>query len=703
MGKRAAHGKANLLVEIGTEELPPRALSRLGLAFGQALRAALQESGLVSAQEEWHWYATPRRLSVWIANVARRQPDREQERRGPALTAAFDSGGKPTPAALGFARSCGVAVEALQQLKSEKGAWLIYRKRERGGSATGVVPGCIEQAIRKLPVPKRMRWSDLDAEFVRPVHWMVVLHGADVIKTELLAAKSGRMTHGHRFHAPKPIRLSHADRYVDILEKEGQVIADFAARREQVRRQVDRCAKKVNGRAVVSDDLLDEVTGLVEWPQALAGAFDKEFLKVPDEVLRSSMQDHQKYFPVVSSRGRLLPYFIAVSNIKSRAPARVRKGNERVLRARLSDARFFWDSDRKLKLANRRDALDAVLFHHKLGTVADKSERIVALSMSIAPACGLDAGHSRRAAELCKADLVTDMVGEFPALQGTMGRYYAQHDGEPADVARAIEEHYQPRYAGDAIPASGPGKVVALADKLDTLVGIFAAGEAPSGDKDPYGLRRAALGVLRILIEGKLPLDLRELLDLAVEVLEKNAITVPKGVGDQVFEFISERLTAYYLGKGFSSEEISAVASRMPTQPLDFDLRLQAVSAFRKLPAAESLAAANKRIGNILRRSEQDIPADVDRALFRDSAERKLAETFAAMRDDVQKHFSAREYRPGLVQLAKLRKFVDRFFDEVMVMVDDPALRANRLALLQQIHGLFLQVADISKLQITSE
>ena len=694
---------ANLLVEIGTEELPPKALGTLGQTFAESLLNALRDIELAPAQGKWHWFATPRRLAVWIGEVAKRQPDRTTERRGPALTAAVDKEGNPTKAAQGFARSCGVEFDKLQRVKTEKGEWLVHRRKQRGKPAAELIPACIEQALKQLPIPKRMRWSDLDAEFVRPVHWLVLLHGSELINAELLSVRSDRFTRGHRFHAEKPIRLSHADRYAMVLAEKGFVVADYATRREQIRDQAQKAAKRLKGKAQISDALLDEVTGLVEWPHAIVGNFDKDFLSVPDEALISSMQDHQKYFPVLNNHRKLLPHFITISNIKSKKPARVQQGNERVLRARLADARFFWDSDRKRTLESRCGKLVDVLFHKKLGSVADKVDRIERIAGSVAELAGYQTELCRRGARLCKADLVTDMVGEFPDLQGTMGRYYAQHDGEPALVAQAIAEHYQPRFAGDELPASEVGKVVALADKLDSLVGIFAAGEPPSGDKDPYGLRRAALGVLRILIEGELALDLMELIEIAVAAYSGGPLKIDDETAAQVFAFCAERLTAYYAAKDFSAEEITAVAVRNPTSPLDFDRRVRAVSAFRKLPAASSLAAANKRIGNILRRADQVIPDRVDPGYLTDAAEQDLNKVFIKIKDEVQAKFGTQAYQDGLVQLAQLRQAIDRFFDDVMVMTEDPQLRANRLALLQQIHELFLQVADVSQLQVTAD
>jgi len=699
MARRAAKGSANLLVEIGTEELPPRALCALGESFRDELCAALTQEALLTAPVA-RWFATPRRLAVWIEGVRREQPDRPGERRGPALKAAFDASGRPSKAALGFAKSCGVNIDQLERVESDKGSWLVYRYCDPGRSASQIIPECIARAAQRLPVPKRMRWSDLDAEFVRPVHWLVILHGANVIKADLLSVSSGRHTYGHRFHAPSKLRIPHADEYELLLSREGAVVPDFRTRREQIERQVTRLAQRVSGRALLDDELLDVVTGLVEKPHALLGAFERDFLSVPKEVLITSMRDHQKYFAVADPHDKLLPAFITVSNIKSRKPAQVRSGNERVLRARLSDARFFWDSDRKTTLSSRLPQLEQVLFHRKLGSVADKTARLLTVVTVIADRLGADTTACRRTAELAKADLVTEMVGEFPELQGVMGRYYAEHDGESEAVARAIEAHYRPRFAGDALPHDEIAQVVALGDKADTLVGIFAAGEPPTGDKDPYGLRRAALGILRILVEGKIDLDLGQLFRDCGQVYRSAGIVVDDVVIEQVFDFCLERLNAYYNGNGFASEEIQAVAARRPGSPLDFDRRLRAVAEFRRMPEAISLAAANKRIANILRRAEDDIPSAFDTALLASGSEKILADRFSDLSGAVAADFDRNDYAAGLKRLAGLREPVDRYFDDVMVMVDDARLRQNRLALLKQIHDLFLRGADISLLQV---
>ncbi|MEA3292592.1 MAG: glycine--tRNA ligase subunit beta [Pseudomonadota bacterium] len=703
--KKGAARPRNLLLELGTEELPPKALQRLGRAFADGIAKGLQEAGLLAGETEYRWYATPRRLAVWAKGVLPRQLDRVEERRGPALKAAFDDDGNPTRAALGFAGSCGVGVEKLERLETAKGAWLVYRRKVRGEKLARILDRCMEETVKRLPIPKRMRWGASEVEFVRPVHWLVALHGADVVDAGVLGLRADRYSRGHRFHAPGRLRVSSADRYASILEEKGRVIADYDARQGKIRQQVERLAKRTGGEAVMEQALLDEVTGLVEWPVALLGEFEKTFLQVPPEALVSSMSAHQKYFHMVNGRGRLLPAFITVSNIQSKSPKRVREGNERVLRARLADARFFWETDRRQSLARRADALQEVLFHVSLGSVYDKALRIEQLAGSIAKKMGVDEALSRRAALLAKADLVTEMVGEFPDLQGVMGRYYAATDGEPAEVAEAIDQHYAPRQAGGELPRGRAAQAVALADKLDTLLGIFASGEIPTGDKDPYALRRAALGVLRILIEKKLDLDLEQLLSDGVEayaVTPYIAVMPDAGTAEAVFDFMQERLRAWYQGEGYSAEEVASVLACRPSRPLDFHCRLLAVSRFlkRHAGAAGSLAAANKRIANILGKAKEPVPARHDPALLTEAAERRLAAALEETGGLADTLFDADDYTQGLTELAKLREPVDRFFDDVMVMCEDPALRDNRLALLGEMRRLFLQAADISHLRV---
>ncbi len=685
----------DLLVEIGTEELPPKALLRLSEAFAEGVRRGLEEASLAAGSITD--YAAPRRLALLIREVPVAQQDREVVRRGPALTAAFDDDGCPTQAAIGFAKSCGVEVEDLDQLETRKGSWLVFRSVEKGRTTAELVPGIVEQALARLPVPKRMRWGAGDVEFVRPVHWVVLLLGDEVIRARILGIESDRRTRGHRFHHPGPIYLGEPDAYLPILETEGQVLADHRARREAIRAQVLEQAAQLKGQAVIDEELLDEVTALVEWPVALSGRFDAGFLDVPSEALISSMQDHQKYFPVTDDQGRLLPNFITIANIASRDPDQIRAGNERVIRPRLADAAFFWNQDRKQPLGARAEGLKSMVFQKKLGSLYDKQMRIAGLATGIAAAIGGNPDHAGRAAYLCKCDLLTSMVYEFPELQGIMGHYYAAHDGEPEEVAQAIEEHYLPRFAGDALPATATGRALAIADRLDTLVGIFAIGQPPSGDKDPFGLRRAALGVARILIEKQLDLDLHKLLQAAADLLD-DELQAGKAV-EPVFDYIMERLRGYYLDSGVEPDLFDAVLARRPTRPLDFHRRIEAVREFRQLPAAQSLAAANKRIRNILRKAEDSIPAQYDKKVLAEEAEKALAGQLDTLSRQVEPLLDNAEYTEALRQLALLREPVDRFFDDVMVMVDDETLRVNRLALLQSMNRLFLRVADLSRLQ----
>ena len=685
----------DLLIEIGTEELPPKALSDLAAAFEQGVRDGLEKAGLPHAGIRR--FATPRRLAVVIEALPTQQADRQAERRGPALSAAFGADGQPTKAAEGFARSCGVGVAELQRLETDKGAWLIHVSTEAGAPTAHLIPSIVEAALAGLPIPKRMRWGDRDEEFVRPVHWVVLLLGDEVIPATIMGVQTGRETRGHRFHHPDPIVIKSPNDYAAQLAEPGKVIADFAKRRDRVCAQAETAAAQLHGRAVMKPELVDEVTALVEWPVALAGNFEPRFLNVPAEALISTMQDHQRYFPVVDSNGKMLPHFITITNLESRDPAQVRAGNERVIRPRFSDAEFFWNQDRKQPLAAHQDALGKVIFQQRLGTVAAKSVRVAALAQFIAEHSGGNPAWAERAALLGKCDLLTHMVQEFPELQGIMGRYYAEHDGEPADVAQALEEHYLPRFAGDRLPASATGRALALADRIDTLVGIFAIGQPPSGAKDPFALRRAALGVLRIVIEGELDLDLLALLERAATRFDP-AVKAEKVV-QAVFEFMLERLRGYYLDRGVRADTVEAVLECRPTRPLDFDRRVRAVDAFRALPEAASLTAANKRIRNLLKKVETALPTQIQPDLLHEPSERILAERLQEQAAIAQPLMARGHYGEALNHLAGLRQPVDAFFDGVMVMVEDTALRDNRLALLHELSGLFLQVADFSRLQ----
>jgi len=685
---------ADLLVEIGTEELPPKALKTLSDAFTQSVIKGLDEAELAHGQ--YKAYATPRRLALRVENVAATQPDKNIERRGPAIQAAFDDAGKPSKAAEGFARSCGVTVDQLDRMKTDKGEWLSYQAEQKGLPATELIPTIVEQALADLPIPKRMRWGNRSVEFVRPAHWVVLMLDGDVIPATILGIETGNATRGHRFHHPDILTVT-PDSYEHLLKETGHVIADFTTRREMIRQQVTGTATKLGGEAVIDIDLLDEVTALVEWPAALAGSFEEKFLEVPHEALITTMEDNQKYFAVVDTAGKLMPHFITVSNIESRDPAQVIEGNERVIRPRFADAVFFWEQDKKQKLEARTEALKSIVFQKQLGTLWDKTERVAALAKIIAKQIGADEKQAERAAYLSKCDLMTDMVGEFPKMQGIAGRYYALHDGEPEAVAWALEEQYLPKYAGDLLPENPVSQSLALADKLDTLVGIFGIGQKPTGAKDPFALRRAALGALRILIEQKLDLDLKHLMQQAVDNLGSRLTN--DAVVDDAFDYVMDRLKAYYQDQRVAVGVIDAVLAQRPTRPLDFDRRIQAVKAFHDLPEAESLAAANKRIRNILKKVDGQINDSVDEKLLQEKAEQTLYSEVAKMQASVTPLFDAGDYEPALKQLAGLRESVDKFFDDVMVMTDDEALKNNRLALLDKMRNLFLRVADLSRLQ----
>lgn len=685
----------DLLIEIGTEELPPKALATLSQAFAQGVSEGLEKAGLPGSAMQY--FATPRRLAVLFTGLPMRQADRQQERRGPALSAAFNADGTPTKAAEGFARSCGVTVAELQQQRTDKGAWLVHLQQERGAATADLVPNIVEQALANLPIPKRMRWGDRDEQFVRPVHWVILLFGDAVIPATILGVASGRNSYGHRFHHPQAITITAPADYARQLAETGNVLVDFAERRTRIREQSEAAALALGGVAVIRPALLDEVTALVEWPVALVGNFEQRFLDVPAEALISTMQDHQRYFPVVDEHGQLLPHFITITNLESRDPAQVRAGNERVIRPRFSDAQFFWNQDRKQPLAARMEQLKQVVFQQRLGTVDAKSARVARLARHVAEQVHGSREWAERAARLAKCDLLTQMVQEFPELQGIMGRYYAIHDREAAEVAQALEEHYLPRFAGDRLPVTNTGRVVALADRLDTLIGIFAIGQPPSGTKDPFALRRAAIGVLRILIEGQLDLDLLELLQYGAAGFD-GALKAETAV-DPVFAFIMERLRSYYLDQGLHADTFEAVLDCRPTRPVDFDRRIHALHGFRERPESSSLAAANKRIRNILRKLDTPLPFTLDISLLTDSAEQVLAGRLAECSSEVIPLMDSGLYGEALNRLAHLREPVDAFFDQVLVIAEDTALRDNRLALLNELSSLFLRIADFSRLQ----
>lgn len=692
---------ADFLVEIGTEELPPKALRRLQGAFAEGIASGLRALGLAS--DKLSPFASPRRLAVLVSGLRLSQPVQKIEKRGPPTRVAFDADGNPTKAAAAFAAGLGVGIEELDRLTTDKGEWLVYRGETPGKPAADLLPDVVAESLAQLPIPKRMRWGSSDVEFVRPAHWVVMLLGDDVLDATILGLRAGRTTRGHRFHAPEQIVVDTPASYARQLEDQGHVLADFNARRERIRELVESAAAEIGGTAHLQPDVLDEVAALVEWPVPVTGSFDGSFLRLPDEVLVSTLQSHQRYFPVHGDDGRLLPNFIAISNLDSTEPDVVRAGNERVVLPRLADAAFFWDQDRRTSLDARREALRQVVFQSELGTLHDKSRRVATLARDLATELGADVRAAERAAELAKTDLLTQMVGEFPELQGRIGFYYAGLDGEPDAVAHAIEEQYLPMHAGDRLPMTPNGRVLALADRLDSLAGIFAVGKRPSGNKDPYGLRRAALGVLRILIEEGIDLDLVRYLDQAIRS-QPVEVADPATLTRELYDFIVDRLRHYILegqspnlpSQAVTPEVFEAVRARAPASPLDFHQRVTAVRQFVQHDAAASLAAANKRIANILKSADADPDAPVEPSLFAASEEDALFRSLQELSTEHASRLARRDYEGALERLASLRGAVDAFFDGVMVMTDDPEQQRNRIALLTQLRQRFLDVADLS-------
>lgn len=685
---------ADFLFELGTEELPPKALKNLITALQSHVIEGLQA-------EELSWitvraFAAPRRLALIVEQLSATTPSRELVVWGPPKAIAFDAEGKPTKAAQAFADKNGIAVEALQTESDGKVEKLVARTTTTGKPVVGLLGGIIENAINKLPIAKRMRWGSKRTEFVRPAHWLVMLYGDDIVDAEVLGLRANRETRGHRFHYNRPLLLDNAAEYEQKLKEIGYVIADREARRVLIREQVNAEAARIGGHAVIDEDLLDEVTALVEWPVALTGKFESRFLAVPAEALIASMKEHQKYFHVVDAKDQLLPHFITVANIASSDPSQIIDGNERVIRPRLSDAAFFYETDRKTSLAALRDRLKTIVFQAQLGTIYEKTQRVSALAAHIAGLLGADSKLASRAGELCKSDLVSNMVGEFDNMQGIAGYYYALNDGENADVAAAMNEQYLPRFAGDNLPQTVTGTIIALADRLDTLTGIFGIGQQPTGSKDPFALRRASIAVLRLLVEKKLDLDLRALLDVARA--QHKSLTAGDDLTDTILGYMLERFRAFYEDANIPAEVFQAVNAKKISVPLDIDQRVQAVFEFSKLPQAQALAAANKRVSNILDKQSGKVSSTINAALLQEDAEKQLAQAIEAKAAVVQPLFAAREYTKALATLADLQPTVDAFFDSVMVMSDDPALQQNRLALLQQLRGLFLEVADISLL-----
>lgn len=691
---------ADFLVEIGTEELPPKALLTLSNAFREGVLSQLKAEQL--AFSEVKSFASPRRLAITISNLEEQTPTKEIVAWGPPIKVAFDDDGKPTRAAEAFASKNGIAINDLKSNVDNDGKQdkLCLRATEAGRNTAELIGPIVEAALNALPIPKRMRWGANREEFVRPIHWVVILLGSSTINTKVMGITSGNTSRGHRFHSTGEIAISSPADYQETL-RDAYVIVDFAERRELIRDGVTKAAEKAGGTAVINDDLLNEVTALNEWPVPLLGHFEDRFLAVPSEALISSMAEHQKYFHVVDNNGKLLPMFITVANIESTDPAQVVNGNERVIRPRLSDAAFFYETDLKTSLEARRESLKNIVFQAKLGSIFDKTERVAKLAAALSSATGADPALASRAAELSKSDLVSEMVGEFDDLQGIMGRYYAINDGENTEVAEALLEQYLPRYAGDDIPATATGATLALADRLDTLVGIFGIGQPPTGSKDPFALRRASLGALRIIVERKIDLDLHEALSLAISqhsTLNSNSEAASK-ISKQVLTYMIERFKAWYVDENIPAEVFLAVAEKQLSNPLNIHQRVLAVHAFNQLPEAAALAAANKRVSNILAKQQSvSVPTEVDNNLLADAAEKALALALVELSSEVKPLKQDRDYTQMLKQLARLRQPVDSFFDDVMVMVEDDALRNNRLALLQQLRNLFLEVADISLL-----
>ena len=684
----------NFLVEIGTEELPPKALKTLATSFADNVEAELNQAGL--SFDKIEWFAAPRRLAVKVLNLATQQPSKEIEKRGPAVSAAFDAEGKPTKAAEGWARGCGITVEQAERIATDKGEWLVHRAKIEGQPTKNLLNGIVANALAKLPIPKPMRWADKTVQFIRPVHTVTMLLGDELIEGEILGVASARTIRGHRFLGEKEFEIQYADQYPQLLREKGSVVADFNERKAEILAKSQAKATALGGVADIEESLLEEVTSLVEYPNVLAAKFEERFLAVPAEALVYTMKGDQKYFPIYDKDGKLLPHFIFVSNINPEDPTAIIEGNEKVVRPRLTDAEFFFKTDLKQKLVDRLPRLETVLFQQQLGTLKDKTDRIEQLAGEIAKQIGADEAKAKRAGLLSKCDLMTNMVFEFTDTQGVMGMHYARHDGEDEEVAVALNEQYMPRFAGDELPKSLVASAVALADKFDTLTGIFGIGQAPKGSADPFALRRAALGALRIIVEKNLPLDLEDLVKKSA-ALFGDKLTNQNVVAD-VVDFMLGRFRAWYQDEGIAVDVIQAVLARRPTRPADFDARVRAVSHFRTLDSAEALAAANKRVSNILAKADAAI-GEINLTACVEPAEKNLAEAVLALRTEVQPLIAQGDYTAVLDKLANLRAPVDSFFDNVMVNAEDPALRQNRLAILNTLQGLFLQVADISLLQ----
>lgn len=682
---------ADLLFELGTEELPPVSLKTLRDALKNNVSEALTANDFTFKTIDA--YASPRRLALIVRELSDSQPDKEVERLGPAVAAAFDDDGNPKPAAVGFAKSCGTEVDQLERIATDKGERLGFTLSQKGQPLSDVIEQILNSSLKKLPIPKPMRWGDSSAQFIRPVHWTVLMHGSSVIDATILDTKTGNTSRGHRFMAKGDVTFHDAGDYLNKLKAE-HVIVDFEERQSIIEAQVKDAANKLGGFAQIEQDLLDEVTALVEWPVALTGEFDREFLKVPAECLVSSMAEHQKYFHVLDKDGNLMPNFITISNIESSNPRVVIEGNEKVIRPRLADAMFFYEKDQQTTLESHQERLKKVVFQNQLGSVQEKAQRVADLAKTIAPTIGAKPELAHRAGLLSKCDLTTQMVGEFDKLQGIMGTYYARNDGEDDSVAIAMTEQYLPKYSGDALAQNPVGQCLAIADRVDTLVGIFGIGQAPKGAKDPFALRRAAIGVIRTIVENELSLDLDELIEHAMKQFDGQLTN--DLVAEELLNFIFDRFRAWYLDQNVSANTVNAVMAIRPTQPLDFDQRIKAVQHFQTLPESESLSAANKRVKNILAKADVAVPDTIDSKLLQDSEEKALAQTIATVETELA---DINNYQQRLTRLAALRDDVDAFFDNVMVNADNEAVKANRLAMLKKLESMFGSVADISLLQ----
>jgi glycyl-tRNA synthetase beta chain len=683
-----------LLIELGTEELPPQSLKKLSITFYEQIKQQLDSADL--SYESICWFATPRRMAVKVIGLQAQQADKSIEKRGPAVNVAFDQHGEPSKAALGWAKSNGITVSQAQRLTTEKGEWLLHQAKQPGKTVEQLVPDMVTFALAKLPIPKPMRWGSERTQFIRPVHTLTLMYGQKVIAGEALGVQSSNEVTGHRFHHQGLVVLDHADNYESSL-KQAHVVVDYQLRQQMIADQIAKVAASIKGVALIDQELLDEVTALVEWPVTLVGSFDESFLKVPAEPLIYSMKDHQKYFPVTDKQGKLLNKFIFVTNIESKFPDKIVQGNEKVIRPRLADAEFFYNKDKQQSLVSRLSGLEAVLFQKQLGTLKEKSQRIATLSQFIANQLQENSEQAYRAGLLSKTDLLSDMVLEFPQVQGTMGKYYAQHDGEDAAVAQALEDQYRPRYAGDSLPYGNIGCAVAIADKIDTLVGIFGINQPPKGDKDPFALRRAAIGIIRIIIEKQLLLDIADLVSQSIDSYTDKLTN--ENTKNQVLDFVLGRYKAFYQEKNIAVDVIQAVLVNKPSSPLDFNERIKAVNHFKALTAADTLAAANKRVGNILAKFNGQLYPSFKPELACEHAEKNLASVFSLVKERVIPLTCEKNYQAALVELAQLKQAIDEFFDHVMVMVDDEEVKINRLTLLNDIRNSFLAIADVSLLQ----